>query len=63
MIDARSVTRDMLLGLIEINVDAVDLGFEDAKRVALERVSESLADPVLMAWYDRRGDRHFPPIC
>jgi hypothetical protein len=63
MIDNRLVTRDMLLGLIEINMDAVDLGFDDAKKVARERVSKILADPVLMAWYDKRGDRYFPPVC
>jgi hypothetical protein len=63
MMDQRQVERDMLVGLVDLCVvkDAHD--FPSARRVAEHVALETLVDPFLLAWFDRKVWTHFPAIC
>jgi hypothetical protein len=63
MIDQRPVTRDMLVGQIDVAIHGTILDFDRAKHIADVEVSKSLTDPVLLAWFDRKEWKHSPAIC
>ena len=63
MIDPRSVKRDMLTGIVDLRLPEADLDFENARDAAESLAQENLANPMLLAWFDRGAWRHSPSIC
>lgn len=63
MIDQRPVTEDMLVGPINVVFRGNILDFDRAKRIADDKALETLADPILLAWFDRKEWKHSPAIC
>ncbi len=63
MMDPRPVTRDMLMGPIDICVDVESTSFHQARRLADEKAQEISPHTVLLAWFDRKAWRHSPAIC
>jgi hypothetical protein len=63
MMDSRTVKKDMLVGLVEIQVLTAKLDFTDAKKMADKSAREVLATPFLLAWFDRKTWTHSPAIC
>jgi hypothetical protein len=63
MIDPRSVKRDMLLGIVDLRLPEAELDFEIARNAAERLAQERLANPMLLAWFDRRAWRHSPSVC
>ena len=63
MYDRRPVTRNMLVGAIELDVDTVDLPLEEAMRMADVRAMEVMEQPMLLAWFSKKTGRHSPAIC
>jgi hypothetical protein len=61
--DPRAVKRDMLVGRVDIRVVEDELDLAGARRIADRIARDSLADPFLLAWFDRKIWRHSPPIC
>jgi hypothetical protein len=63
MMDPRQVERAMLVGLADLGVvkDAHD--FPSARRIADHVALETLVDPLLLAWFDRKAWKHSPAIC
>ena len=63
MIDPRRVERDMLVGLVELYVVKDALDFANARRMAEDVALETLVDPLLLAWFDRKAWKHSPAVC
>lgn len=63
MIDPRPVTRDMLVGIVDLRLPEAQLDFETAGKAARRLAHERLANPMLLAWFERRAWRHSPSIC
>lgn len=63
MMDPRTVMKDMLGGLVEIQVPTAELDFTSASERAHRIARESLAPPFLLAWFDRKFWTHSPAIC
>jgi hypothetical protein len=63
MIDPRPVTREMLVGIVDRRLPKAQLDFEIARNAAERLAQEKLANPMLLAWFDRRAWRHSPSIC
>lgn len=63
MIDTRPVKKEMLTGLVELKVFDAALGFREARRLADDRAGKMLADPILLAWFDKKEWKHSPAIC
>jgi hypothetical protein len=63
MMDPRTVKKDMLVGLVEIQLPTVELDFVSARERADGSARESLAAPFLLAWFDRKTWTHSPTIC
>jgi hypothetical protein len=63
MIDPRRVERDMLVGLVELYVVKDARDFANARRMAEHVALETLVDPLLLAWFDRKAWKHSPAVC
>jgi hypothetical protein len=63
MMDPRPLKKNMLVGLVEIRVQEAEPDFTDAKKMADKSAREALADPFLLAWFDRKTWTHSPAIC
>ncbi len=63
MIDPRPVKRDMLVGIVDLRLTKAELVFQIARNAAERLARERLANPMLLAWFDRRAWRHSPHIC
>jgi hypothetical protein len=61
--DPRPVKKEMLVGRIDIRVVQAELDFAAARKIADRSAGEPLADPFLLAWFDRKAWRHSPPVC
>jgi hypothetical protein len=61
--DPRAVKRDMLVGRVDIRVVEDELDFAGARKIAERSARDSLVDPFLLAWFDRKTWKHSPPIC
>lgn len=55
-------TREMLGTAVELEVAGVPLDFDLAQSLAWAAARNLKRDPMLLAWYDRDGDRHSPPV-
>lgn len=63
MMDPRQVERDMLVGLVDLYVVKDTLNFVNARRMAEHVALETLVDPLLLAWFDRKAWKHSPAVC
>lgn len=63
MIDTRPVQKDMLKGFEGIEITDVELDFQTARGLADDRARRILADPLLLAWFDKKEWKHSPAIC
>jgi hypothetical protein len=45
---------------IEVSLAGCEPDFETARRIALVLAGQEQEEPMLIAWYDRRRDRHSP---
>ncbi len=63
MMDPRLVKKDMLVGLVKIQVPTAELDFTSARQIADSSAREVLATPFLLAWFDRKTWTHSPAIC
>jgi hypothetical protein len=63
MMDPRPVKRDMLVGLVDLRASEMELDFVSARRIAERIAQEALANPLLLAWFDRKAWKHSPAIC
>lgn len=63
MRDPRPVTRQMLGRVIEVHPDGDAPNFAHAKDAAQRAAREILAEPILIAWFDRKAWMHSPAIC
>ena len=61
--DPRTVEKNMLVGLVEIQVPTAELDFTSARERGDSSARESLAAPFLLAWFDRKTWTHSPAIC
>jgi hypothetical protein len=61
--DSRPVKRNMLVGLVDHGVSGVELDFASARTIAESIAREALANPLLLAWFDRKAWKHSPAIC
>jgi hypothetical protein len=61
--DPRPVKKEMLVGRIDIRVVKAELDFAAARKIADRSAGKALADPFLLAWFDRKAWRHSPPVC
>jgi hypothetical protein len=63
MMDPKPVKKDMLVGLVEIQLPTSALDFTSARQRADSSAREALATPFLLAWFDRKTWTHSPAIC
>ena len=63
MIDPRLVEKDMLVGLVVLRVATDELDFISARQMAEHVALQTLVDPLLLAWFDRKAWKHSPAIC
>jgi len=63
MIDPRFVEKDMLVGLVDLRVAKDELDFISARQMAEHVALQTLVDPLLLAWFDRKAWKHSPAIC
>ena len=63
MMDPRPVRNDMLVGVVDHRASDVELDFPNARTIAEAVAQESLGNPMLLAWFDRKAWKHSPPIC
>jgi hypothetical protein len=63
MTDTRQVRKDMLVGLVDLHAAHDQLSFGKARAIADRMANETLLDPMLLAWFDRKNWRHSPAIC
>jgi hypothetical protein len=63
MMDPRTVKKDMLVGLVEIQAPTAELDFTSARERAYSIARKSLAAPFLLAWFDQESWTHSPAIC
>jgi hypothetical protein len=63
MRDPRPVTRDMLKGAVYIHRKGESTDFAYAKEMSDQIARKDLADPILLAWFDRNSWTHSPAIC
>jgi hypothetical protein len=63
MIDPRLVEKDMLVGLVDLRVAKDELDFISARQMAEHVALQTLVDPLLLAWFDRKAWKHSPAIC
>ncbi len=63
MIDPRLVEKDMLVGLVVLRVAKDELDFISARQMAEHVALQTLVDPLLLAWFDRKAWKHSPAIC
>ena len=61
--DPRTVSKDMLVGLVEIQEPMEGLEFSRARQVSDNIAGEALTTPFLLAWFDKKSGTHSPPIC
>lgn len=59
--DHREVTHEMLLNPVQL-VTNNDLDFKAAKTLADTKAGDIFQDPMLLAWYDRKGECHSPTM-
>ncbi|HTY22927.1 MAG TPA: AF1514 family protein [Desulfomonilaceae bacterium] len=60
--DCKYVTRDMLTHPVIVQVDDKPLNFFSAKALADRKAKELSLDPMLVAWFDRRGGKFSPDV-
>jgi hypothetical protein len=64
MMDCNYITRDMIRHPIEIRVEDSPVDFFSARVLADRRARELAADPMLLAWFDRKSGKFSPDtIC
>ncbi len=63
MMDPRSVKREMLVGIVDLRVPEIELDFVTARNISDRHSRETLVNPLLLAWFDKRAWRHSPAIC
>lgn len=63
MMDPRQLERAMLVGPVDLCVVKDALDFPSARRMAEHVAFETLVDPILLAWFDRKAWKHSPAIC
>jgi hypothetical protein len=63
MLDPRLVKREMLVGVVDRRVSELDIDFASARKIAERIAGEALANPLLLAWFDRKTWKHSPAIC
>jgi len=60
MMDPRPVKRDMFVGLVDRRVSEVELDFAGALEIVELSAREALANPLLLAWFDRQAWKSSP---
>lgn len=60
MTDCNYITRDMLTHPIEVRIDDSPVDFYSARVLADRRAGELAADPMLLAWFDRKSKKFSP---
>jgi hypothetical protein len=64
MTDCTHVTRDMLTHPIDVRIEDSSVDFFSARVIADRRARELAADPMLLAWFDRKSRKFSPDtIC
>lgn len=58
--DPRPVKREMLVGLVDHRVSGVELDFASARQITDRSAREALANPLLLAWFDKKSLEAFP---
>lgn len=53
----------MLVGVVDHRASDVELDFPNARTIAEAVAQESLANPMLLAWFNRKAWKHSPAIC
>ena len=61
MTTCRFVTKEMLTNSVDMNIDS-NLNFDDARKIADEKARQITADPMLMAWYDKKTGNFSPQV-
>jgi len=56
------LSREMLIGPIDVSVEDAPLDFDKAKEIADRRAREISEDAMLIAWFDRQSGRFSPPV-
>ena len=62
MADCIPLSREMLKDPIDIDVTDAPLDFGRARAIAEARAREKVADPMLLAWYDRGSGQFSPQV-
>jgi len=58
------VKRAMLSNPVEVHTGLTMIDFDTARRLADKKAREISADPMLLAWYDRKAGMYSPdPVC
>lgn len=63
MVDPRPVTKEMLVGIVDVRLSQEELTLESAREVADRHAQEALMNPMLLSWFDRKAWKHSPAIC
>ncbi len=62
MMDCNYVTRDMLTHPIHVRIEDGPFDFASARVIADRRAREIAADPMLLAWFDRKSRKFSPDV-
>lgn len=61
MASCLDIQKDMLSGPIEVRTDR-SVDFAEARAMADERVRNTVEDPMLLAWFDRKATKFSPDV-
>jgi hypothetical protein len=62
MESCRSLSREMLVDPVDVQIDDASVDFGKAKEIADRKASEISRDAMLIAWFDRKSGRFSPPV-
>ncbi|MDY6908572.1 MAG: AF1514 family protein [Thermodesulfobacteriota bacterium] len=62
MTACKALTREMLSKPIDVRSPSGTVDFQTARRLAEEKARERLAEPMLLAWYDREAGTYSPKV-
>lgn len=63
MMDPRPVHKRMLIGVVDRRVSEEELDFSGARAIAEAGAREALANPMLLAWFEKKAWKHSPDVC